>query len=662
MRLWGFILSVFVAIFALTADPARAQNPVRLALVIDQVNYTGNLSPLPGAEKEAAAVATSLGKTGFQVTRVHNANRPQLDAAFRDFRRKVSANPGAIVFIYYTGHGIRDPDSDSGDNYLLGVEADISAVSASSDLIAYGIQLQSLTEQFSRSGAKAVIFVLDACRTTPNIGKAGTKGLAPVAATANTLIAYSTGAGDVADVGVYAPVLAEELLKPGQDVAQLFNAVQKKVAARTGYKQLPWSNNLIYSDVCLVSCTQTQPQPIEDKTPPQPTKPSAWEIEKTVWEMSRDCTDYRTYLADYPAGVFASQAKARLAATACQDQKVQPGPPPNVNAQKAYDDGVKAYAAANYAVALQNFEVACSAGDMKGCNYIGVMYDQGLGVPEDNSRALGLYEKSCTNGYMLGCSNLGFMYEMGSGVAQSYSRAISYYDMACKANNATACANLGYLYENGRGVSQDYAKAATLYEKGCNNGEPRGCTNLGFLNNNGYGVPKNVAKAVALYERGCNEGNAHGCSNLGYMYANAQGVAQDYVKAVSLYDKSCKNGSAAGCTNLGYMHEMGQGVPSNLYQAFLNYEKACKDGHAIGCANLGYMHANARGTIKSMSKAVTAYQKACDNSEGRGCSNLAQIYRTGNGVTMDLGRARALYQKGCNLGNKQACTELASMN
>ena len=54
------------------------------------------------------------------------------------------------------------------------------------------------------------------------------------------------------------------------------------------------------------------------------------------------------------------------------------------------------------------------------------------------------------------------MYEKGLGIGQDYSKAGSLYRKACKAGNLPACSNLGVLYANGRGVRYNVAKAVSL--------------------------------------------------------------------------------------------------------------------------------------------------------------------------------------------------------
>jgi TPR repeat protein len=50
-----------------------------------------------------------------------------------------------------------------------------------------------------------------------------------------------------------------------------------------------------------------------------------------------------------------------------------------------------------------------------------------------------------------GCSNLGLSYEKGKGVKQDDFKAVKFYQKACGLNNGTGCFNLGLSYEEGRG-------------------------------------------------------------------------------------------------------------------------------------------------------------------------------------------------------------------
>lgn len=322
---WRALIGVFVLLASMAGVGAAAAAETRIALVIEQNKYRGNLSPLPGVKSEADALASALTSLRFQVTRKSDLDRPGLEDAIKSFRRSLAAKPGAIGFIYYTGHGARDPSDDGADNYLLGVEADLEV---EADLVAYGVRLGDLTRQMAATGARAVVIVADACRNTPTLGKAGAKGFAPIANDTNTLVAYATDLGQIADVGVYAPILARELVKPGRDLAQVFSEVQVEVARSTGHKQRPWTSNRIYERICLAGC-EGGPEPPPPPPPRRDPDAEAWDA------VTRDC-DAKAYLREYPSGTFA--AAARIRAARCDEAARPPPPLPAPAAASGYSE------------------------------------------------------------------------------------------------------------------------------------------------------------------------------------------------------------------------------------------------------------------------------------------------------------------------------------
>ena len=52
------------------------------------------------------------------------------------------------------------------------------------------------------------------------------------------------------------------------------------------------------------------------------------------------------------------------------------------------------------------------------------MYEKGVGVKENNKKAIKLYSKTCDNGYAPSCNNLGLLYYNGNGVAVNYDKAL----------------------------------------------------------------------------------------------------------------------------------------------------------------------------------------------------------------------------------------------
>ncbi len=619
---------------------ALADGPKRLALVIDQVDYS-YLARLDGARAEGDAIANALTKTNFEITRLHNLDKGQLFDALNNFRRKIAQNPGSIAFIYYTGHGARDPNDDATENYLMGINADLQD---RSDLPVFGVRLSEVVSSFEMANAKAVVIVLDACRVSASFGKATSKGLVPISAGRNVLVAYSTGLGNVADVGVFAPELANELQKPGEDLSDVFKNTRFAVNQKSQKKQLPWVDDKLEERICLVSCSSPTPN-IDDAG-----------TQKIVWDMINNCSGYDIYLNRWPNGIYASQARSKKASNECANK---PGPD-NTNKQKQsvdaqYNLGVAAYSKQDYRKASEYFLSACEGGNMSGCIYLGFLYENGKGVEQSNFHAKNFYEQACNGSDMLGCKNLGFLYENGKGVEQSYFKAKDLYEEACNGGESTGCTNLGWLFENGNGVNQSYYKAKDLYEKACNGGNMLGCMDLGVLYEKGRGGTQSYSKAKDLYEKACNGGESASCTNLGFLFENGRGVTQSYYKAKDLYVKGCNGGNMLGCTDLGFLYEKGNGVEQSYIKAKDWYEKGCNGGDLLGCNNLGTAYHNGNGATQSYTKAKELYEKSCNGGISMGCSNLGMLYEYGKGVTQSYSKAKELYEKACNGGNQVAC-------
>ncbi|MEI9902954.1 MAG: caspase family protein, partial [Asticcacaulis sp.] len=512
------LLTVFAAVLLWLglSLPASADTTPRLALIINQVDYQ-TLTPLPDTDGEAGDIKASLVKLGFDVTTARDISvqatpgHPSFRQVLDDFRLKVSQAPGAIVFIYYTGHGMHDPTDESGENYLLGTDANIRVPA---DLPPSGIRLSDLTGNFSRAGTKALIVVLDACRDTPSLGKGVSKGLAAVAPQENTLIAYSTSEGHIAETGVYAPVLAQELLQPG-DLGDIFNHVQAKVADATAQKQHPWANNDLYQVVCLVSCTVN--------IPAQPaTVDVDWQKEQAVWASVHDCTDLQSYMAQYPNGAFATQARGRLSAPPCvaapvNTVPVQSTPPVVADTTPAAPPAASLAGSKLAAVAPPPWYDDDSEMLVDSCDSDANADHDGDRVPgalavldrdvkpakavADCRRALDKYGDNRHLAY-----NLGRAYELN----KDYANAKVWYGQAAVAGSGAAMYGMGNLYFAGEGVNKDPAQAIAWFQKGAAAGNSESMLYLGILYDSGMtgdDDKANAAQARKWYQAAIAAGN-----------------------------------------------------------------------------------------------------------------------------------------------------------
>lgn len=132
-------------------------------------------------------------------------------------------------------------------------------------------------------------------------------------------------------------------------------------------------------------------------------------------------------------------------------------------AQAGFDEAAAAFAAGDYAKALQETRPLAESGDARGEYAMGVLYENGYGVTKDLKLAAAWYLKAAQQGNTDAQYNLGAMYEHGVGMAVNYPEAARWYRPAAEMGDIDALSNLGVLYQGGKGVPQDKILAMALY-------------------------------------------------------------------------------------------------------------------------------------------------------------------------------------------------------
>lgn len=147
--------------------------------------------------------------------------------------------------------------------------------------------------------------------------------------------------------------------------------------------------------------------------------------------------------------------------------------------------GSQLYVKGEYFSAMEHFKMAAdNTSDGKAENYIGYMYNMGLGVPQSYARAKDWYEKADIKGNPDARCSLGVMYYSGNGVEQSYEEAKRLYELAVADGHDMAQNNLGLLYEYGLGTTKNIKEAIRLYKLSAAQGNSEAIANLKRLTNN----------------------------------------------------------------------------------------------------------------------------------------------------------------------------------
>ncbi len=234
----------WLSLFAILVFAAPAAAEPRIALVIGNSNYSGDLPRLPNPANDAELMASTLTKLGFKVVKTHDADLKQMTRSIREFSDLLSgAGPQAVGLFFYAGHGLQI----DGENWLIPINAHITKTA---DAEFEAVPASKILGQMQFAENSLNIVILDACRNNPlsrGVRSAST-GLAKMDAPLGSFIAYSTAPGQTAADGKgknspYTAALTKAMMKPGIAIEEAFRDARVDVLAATQKEQIPWESS-----------------------------------------------------------------------------------------------------------------------------------------------------------------------------------------------------------------------------------------------------------------------------------------------------------------------------------------------------------------------------------------------------------------------------------
>lgn len=106
-----------------------------------------------------------------------------------------------------------------------------------------------------------------------------------------------------------------------------------------------------------------------------------------------------------------------------------------------YDDGMLAYTAGQYDVALDTWKAMADSGHSRAQFNLAYMYEFGIAVTANSQEAVKWYQRSAEQGYARAQNFLGWMYEMGKGVPQDRTEALKWLRKAADQGSDDAIAD-----------------------------------------------------------------------------------------------------------------------------------------------------------------------------------------------------------------------------
>jgi Caspase domain/Domain of unknown function (DUF4189) len=329
----GWLTAVFLVVFAIAAfiDPSLADT--RVALVIGNGAYR-NAPQLPNPANDAADVAASLKRSGFDAILATDLDKAAMDDAMIRFARV--ARTADVAMFYYSGHALQF----GGANYLapidikLNDEADLRRMIRVDEIVADLQQAKNLR-----------ILVLDSCRDNPlaeemkrSIGTTRAlplqRGLAKIDSPQGMIVAYATQVGRTADDGggrnsPYTKAFLNNI-EAKEEIGTIFRRIGAEVYETTKHEQLPELSLSLIGEFYLRGKIELSVKPDVPAAAPDPAQR---EFEAT--ERVDTLPAWDAFLAQHPGGLYAALAQERRAKAAARIAALSPGNPVPVQAEKA---------------------------------------------------------------------------------------------------------------------------------------------------------------------------------------------------------------------------------------------------------------------------------------------------------------------------------------
>jgi len=128
-------------------------------------------------------------------------------------------------------------------------------------------------------------------------------------------------------------------------------------------------------------------------------------------------------------------------------------------ARADFDAGSAAARAGDYATALREWQPLAEQGHRDAQFNVGLLYENGLGVPADGAEAARWYRLAAEQNDRTAQAYLAEMYAQGLGVERDDIEALRWYRSAAERGHAASQYNVGLFYATGRGIAPSDVQA-----------------------------------------------------------------------------------------------------------------------------------------------------------------------------------------------------------
>jgi len=715
-RAVGGLLVGLILLLSMTPSPAAAET--RRAFLVGIQRYSdGYIQRLERAANDAKDLAKDLEEVGFDKKNIKVAadlsNKDAFEKEFASFLKTVEA--GDDVVFFFSGHGF-GVEADQ-TNYLLFADLkspfaytktqltdqerknpDVVRLKISQYLDAYqkneipnGVSANEIERRIAEKNPKAVIMILDACRSLVQSDVAEAQQIKLVKRGDDSgsrllnlrkpppgfLILYSASFGEQAaetlgneDSGrnsLFTGVLRSELQRPGQSAVELGERVKlmvRAIANEKGRQQEPEvfydeKNSANVDDFNFVgSIGRERFQMSQDRCTGEE---ADWDQIKGL--RKRDLYDRHIRRFDQcPHGTaeLARRALASLAlssddpieVTAVSNKSVtdcdrfaaspldnaRPPEVPGVLTEKL--DADAAVPACSKAV-TDNPRVSRNLFNL-GRSYQRLAMRPGI-AEDDRRKALSsarlAYDDAAKRGYVSALNDLAVLDELDN----NYDQAIDLFKRAAQQGHPLAMYNLALHYKDGIGVQRDVGQAAEWFAKAAESGLVSAMVEHALALKSGRGQPESKAnprRAVEWLQRAADAGSVHAKYQLGLIYYRSgysddesTRVNRDREQALLWFSRAAEGGDSDAQVMVARIMESGSGLPNPQPEIAERYWRlAARSGDAYAQVEFADRLHSGLLLVKEEygeKEVVNLLRRAMSQGSAQAAVELAQIYRNG---------------------------------
>ncbi|MGC7403976.1 caspase family protein [Pandoraea pneumonica] len=440
---WLFaLLCAMTLATASSAAPASAPAPARkVALVVGNSGYDGG-DRLVSPAGDAKLIGEAFRQLGFETKVAQDLTLEEFNASTDWLAQR--ARGAQVAVLYYAGHGFES----GGDNFLVPVHAGVPVAAMTRKLLLErASRLAAVRMKVMASSPASFIALIDACRV-PSRGATG-PGLKPEKVGQGELIAFSTADqaaaydsmrtfGQAIDNSPFAYYLAMNVKAPGATIKHALELTQQQVTELTGGHQRPWIASGLIGDVPLAAQYLVASNPVTAHSVPQAATVRG--APNSVGGPSNDGTQVQR------ANAW-DDAEYRLTTAA---QRADRNDIVTLRARKA---------------------------DPAALTTLGMIYEEGYGVPADRKSAMTFYRRAADMGYPIAQTLLGEAYFEGKAVQRDYAEAEKWFARAASQDYTRARLDLAHVRairgQGAGGGMQNWGDAAKIMIESLNRQQQR---------------------------------------------------------------------------------------------------------------------------------------------------------------------------------------------